>query len=128
LELNPLIVAEGAEAARADIAAGRLVFRWSGNAGHFGHWVVTQIAERFGVGVNEWFGVCVVTEHSLSFNEGYNAVLAQEIDRRHGAGAFKSVFEESSDQPEAALMAARRAWKAQHPRGRPNGLPDQSDL
>lgn len=99
----------GCEAARADIAAGRLVYRWSGHAGHWGHWIVTQLAERFGVGV-EGFGICFVTASSVSFNDGYNSVLVAEIDRRHGSAAFQSVIAEAKAQSEVNLGDARQAW------------------
>lgn len=107
--------AAGCEAAQADIAAGRLVYHWGGHAGHWGHWIVTQLAERFGVGVSDGFGVCFVTASSMSFDDGYNAVLAAEIDGRHGRGAFESVFAESRQQSEEALWAARQSWLWQHP-------------
>jgi hypothetical protein len=107
--------AAGCEAVRADIAASRRVYRWHGHAGHWGHWIVTQLAERFGVGVSDGFGVCFLTESSLSFDEGYNAVLATEIDRRHGSGAFESVFAESRQQSEEALWAAKQSWLSRHP-------------
>jgi len=107
--------AAGCEAARTDIAVGHLVYRWHGHAGHWGHWIVTQLAERFGVGVSDGFGVCFVTASSLSFDDGYNAVLAAEIDRRHGSGAFESVLAESRQQSEEALWAAKQLWLSRHP-------------
>jgi steroid delta-isomerase-like uncharacterized protein len=100
----------GAEAAKADAAAGRLVYRWSGHAGHWGHWIVGQLAERFGVGVSDGFGVCFVSARGDSFDMGYNAVVAAEVNRRHGAGAFEAVFAESRQQSAEALRAARQAW------------------
>ena len=57
MERDEAAFSAGCEAARADIAADRLVFRWGGHAGHWGHWIVTQLAERFGVNVNDRFGV-----------------------------------------------------------------------
>lgn len=35
MELDRAALAEGVEAARADIAAGRLMYRWGGHAGHW---------------------------------------------------------------------------------------------
>ena len=106
--------ARGAEAAKADIATGRLQYRWHGHSGHWGHWVVSELEKRFGVGVNAGFGICCVTESQVSFDDGYNAVLAAEIDRRHGQGAFEAVFAESRRQSEEALGDARRAWLDRH--------------
>jgi hypothetical protein len=106
--------AAGVEAAKSDIAAGRLMYRWGGHAGHWGHWIVTQLAERFGVGVNDGFGVCFVTASTLSFDDGYNAVLVAEINRRHGGGAFEALLAESRQQTEEALWAAKQSWLAKH--------------
>jgi len=101
--------ARGVEAAKADIATGRLVYRWCGHAGPWGHWIVAQLAERFGVGVSDGFGVCFMTEASVSFDYGNNAVLAAEINRRYGAGVFQDVFTESRQQPEHVLWAAKQS-------------------
>ena len=113
MERDEAAFTAGSNAARADIAAGRLVYRWSGHAGHWGHWIVAQLAARFGVSVSDGFGVCLVTATSVSFDEGYNGVLA-EIDRRHGSGALELVFTESRKQTEEELWTARRTWLAQH--------------
>lgn len=99
----------GCKAAYADLAAGQLTYRWTGSAGHWGHWIVLQLAERFGVEVAE-FGICFVTTSSVSFNNGYNSVLTEEIDRRHGVGALQSVFTEAQEQSEARLREAKRSW------------------
>ena len=107
--------AAGVEAARADIATGRLVYRCRGHAGHWGHWIVTQLRERFGVEVNEGFGVCLVDAASKSFDDAYNKVLAEEINRRHGPRAFEAVFAESREQSEEALWAAKQTWLERHP-------------
>ena len=107
--------AAGRDQARIDIAAGRLVYRWGGHAGHWGHWIVAQLAARFGVGINEGFGICFVTKASMSFDDGYNEVLASEMDRRYGEGAFEAVFAESRQQSEEALWAAKQQWIAAHP-------------
>jgi hypothetical protein len=115
VERDEAAFAVGCEAALADVATGRLVYRWVGHAGHWGHWIVLQLAERFGVTVNEGFGVCFITASSVSFNDGYNSVLAAEIDRRHGRGAFDVVFTESRCQPEEALWAAKQLWMERHP-------------
>jgi hypothetical protein len=128
VELDKTAFAEGAEAAKADVAAGRLVYRWSGHAGHWGHWIVGQFAERFGVGVSDGFGVCFVSARGDSFNMGYNAVLAAEVNRRHGAGAFEAVFAESRQQSEEALWAARQAWFAQHPEAEPSAAADRGGM
>ena len=115
VERDEKAYAAGVEAATADIAAARLVYRWGGHAGHWGHWIVTQLAERFRVGVNEGFGVCFVSASSLSFDDGYNAVLVSEIDRRHGNGAFEAMLAESRLQSEEVLWAAKQLWLARHP-------------
>jgi hypothetical protein len=114
MERDEAAFAAGSNAARADIATGRLVYRWGGHSGHWGHWIVTQLAKRFGVTVNDGFGVCFVTASSKSFDDGYNSVLAAEIDRRHGSGAFEAVFTESRQQSEEELWAAKQLWLAQH--------------
>jgi hypothetical protein len=106
--------AKGIEAAKADIASERLQYRWYGHSGHWGHWIVSELQKRFGVGVNDGFGVCLVTGSQVSFDDGYNATLAAEINRRHGAGAFEAVFDESRMQSEEALGDARRAWPDRH--------------
>lgn len=123
MERDEAAYAAGVEAATVDIAAGRLVYRWGGHAGHWGHWIVTQLAERFGVGVNEGFGVCFVTVSKESFDDGYNAILKAEIDRRHGSGAFEAVFRESRQEPEEALWAAKQAWRERHS----DAAPDRGD-
>jgi hypothetical protein len=104
----------GCEAARTDIAAGRLVYRWSGHAGHWGHWIATQIEQRFGVGVDDSFGVCFVDQSTTSFNDGYNSVVIAEIDRRHGSGAFQAVLTESRRQSEESLGDAKILWMERH--------------
>jgi hypothetical protein len=114
VERDDAAFAAGCEAARADLAAGRLLYRCSGHAGHWGHWIALQLAERFGVAVSESFGVCFVTASGLSFDEGYNGVVAEEIDRRHGRGVFEAVFAESRQQSEEALWAAKQAWLSRH--------------
>lgn len=114
MEHDEAAFAAGCEAARTDIAAGRLVYRWSGHAGHWGHWIVTQLEQRFGVGVDDGFGICLVTESSVSFNDGYNSVLMAEIDRRHGTGAFQAVLTESTAQSEGILWDAKQSWLARH--------------
>src|SRR5688572_5473648 len=106
---------KGVEAAKADIAAGRLQYRWLGHSGHWGHWIVSELEKRFGISVNDGFGVCFVTESQISFDDGYNATLAAEINRRHGEGAFEAVFSESRKQSEEALGDAKRAWLERHP-------------
>jgi hypothetical protein len=113
MENDEAAYAEGRNAARADSASGRLVYCWTGHAGHWGHWIVTQLSERFGVGV-KGFGICFVTASGVSFNDGYNSVLADEIDRLHGNGAFQSVFTEAKAQTEVSLGDARRSWFEKH--------------
>jgi hypothetical protein len=103
VERDEAAFAAGCDAARADIAANRLVYRWSGHTGHRGHWIVTQLAERFGVGVSDGFGVCFVTASSLAFDDGYNRVLVAEINRRYGSGAFEALLAEARQQSEEAL-------------------------
>jgi hypothetical protein len=121
VERNEAAFAAGCEVARTDIAAGRLVYRWSGHAGHWGHWIVTQLEQRFGVGVDDGFGICFVTESSVSFNEGYNSLLIAEIDRRHGRGAFHGVLTESRAQSEESLGDAKQRWSQRHGLGQPEG-------
>ncbi|VTR99370.1 hypothetical protein [Tuwongella immobilis] len=128
MQLDKAAFAEGAEAARADLAAGRRVYRWRGHAGHWGHWIVGQLVERFGVGVSDGFGVCFVSARSISFDMGYNAVLAEEVNRHHGAGAFEAVFAESRQQSEEALWEAKQAWFAQHPDAEPGAAPDRGGM
>jgi hypothetical protein len=136
VERDEAAFAAGCEAARADVASGRLVYRWSGHTGHWGHWIATQLAERFGVAVSDGFGVCFVTASRLSFDDGYNSVLVTEINRRHGSGAFESLLAESRQQSEETLWAAKQLWLQRHPeaapgtaadRGRHDGFPDQMD-
>lgn len=106
--------ARGMKAAKADIAAGHLQYRWNGHSGHWGHWIVNELERRFGVGINEGFGICIVTESQVSFDEGYNLTLGTEINRRHGEGAFEAVFKESRQQSEEALGDAKQAWLHRH--------------
>jgi hypothetical protein len=115
LEADSVAYVKGAETARADIDTGRLQYRWHGHSGHWGHWIVSELEKRFGVGVNDGFGVCFVTESQVSFDEGYNATLAAEINRRHGDGAFEAVFAEARQQSEEALDDVKRAWLDRHP-------------
>jgi hypothetical protein len=129
VELDKAAFAEGNGAATADIVADRWVYRWSGHAGHWGHWIAAQLATRFGVDVSDGFGVCFVSARDISFDMGYNTVLAAEVNRRHGAGAFEAVFAEARQQSEEALWAAKQAWFAQHPDAEPGtaaGPPRQS--
>jgi hypothetical protein len=121
MERDDTAFAAGCEAAQSDIAAGRLVYRWSGHAGHWGHWVVTQLDKRFGVGVDDGFGICLVTAASVSFNDGYNSILIAEIDRRYGSGAFQALLSESRAQSEESLWEAKQAWMQQHGLGEPGG-------
>ena len=114
MEWDDAAYAAGCEAARADVAAGRLIYRWTGHAGHWGHWIVTELRERFGMTVDDGFGVCFVTGFKISFNDGYNEVMSAEIDRRFGDGAFQSVFVEARSQSEERLGDARHAWLEQH--------------
>jgi hypothetical protein len=114
VEIDSADHARGVVAAKADILAGRLQYRWHGHAGHGGHWVVNELEKRFGVGVTDGFGICLVNESQASFDEGYNATLAAEVNRRHGEGAFEEVFAESRRQSEEALGDARQAWLDRH--------------
>ena len=68
MDLDAAAFADGVEAAKVDIAAGRRVYRWGGHAGHWGHWIVWQLAERFAVGVSDGILLMasVVTGRSLS--------------------------------------------------------------
>jgi hypothetical protein len=109
VERDEAAFADSREAARADAALGRLIYRWSGHAGHWGHWIANQLKERFGVEV-EGLGICLVTESSVSFNDGYNSVLIHEIDRRYGSGAFQSLLSESREQSEESLWDAKQSW------------------
>lgn len=117
METDSAAYAKGMEAADADIAAGILRYRWHGHSGHWGHWIVNELEKRFGISVNEGFGICFVTESQVWFDDGYNATLATEIDRLHGEGAFEDVFKESRQQSEMALGDARRAWLDRHAEG-----------
>jgi hypothetical protein len=119
MERDDAAFAAGCEAARADIAAGCLVYRWSGHAGHWGHWIVTQLEKRFGVGVDDGFGICLVTHSNVSFKDGYNNVLIAEIDRRHGNGAFQTLLTESRAQSEESLGDAKQSWLEQRRFGEP---------
>jgi hypothetical protein len=121
MERDELACAKGCEAARNDVAAGRLIYRWSGHTGHWGHWIVNELEQRFGVGVDDGFGICFVTEASVSFNDGYNSVLIAEIDRRHGSGAFQTVLTESRAQSEESLWDAKQSWIERHGLGQPSG-------
>jgi hypothetical protein len=120
LERDETAFAAGVQKAHSDIAAGRLVYRWGGHSGHWGHWIVTQLAERFSAGVSDGFGVCFVDATSKSFDDGYNSVLIAEIDRRHGTGAFQSVLTESRQQSEESLWAAKQAWLKRHQDAKPH--------
>src|SRR5262245_4866841 len=102
--------AAGCKSARSAIAAGRRLYRWTGHAGPWGHWLVIQLARRFGVEVNDGFGICCVTASGVSFNDGYNSVLVAEIDRCHGGGAFQSLLTESRAQSEESLWDAKALW------------------
>jgi hypothetical protein len=106
--------AKGVEAAKADVAAGRLQYRWHG---HSGHWVTgssTNLRSALRSELTTAFGICFVSESQISFDDGYNATLACEINRRHGDGAFEAVFAESRKQSEEALRDAKRAWLDRH--------------
>ena len=110
MERDEAAYTAGCEAARTDMAAGRLIYHWSGHAGHWGHYIVTQLKVRFGLDVDEGFGVCMVTARQVSFNEGYNSVVEAEIDQRYGPGSLKSVFTDAEAQSEINLLEARQAW------------------
>ena len=114
MEIDNSDYARGVEAAKTDIVGGRLQYRWHGHAGHWGHWIVNELEKRFGVGVNDGFGICFVKESQVSFDQGYNATLAAEISRRHGDGAFEAVFAECRRQSEEALGDAKRDWLHRH--------------
>jgi len=109
MDKNQSAYAAGAKAAAKDIAASRLVYRWSGHAGPWGHWIVTELNNRFSVGVSAGFGVCF-TSDSEHFDDGYNSALAAEIDRRHGTGAFDGLFNEARQRTQETLWAAKQAW------------------
>jgi hypothetical protein len=114
VERDEIAFAAGRDAALADIAASKLVYRWGGHSGHWGHWIVTQLAARFGVGVSDGFGVCFVTKTSMSFDDGYNEVLTAELDRRHGSGALDALFAEARQQSEESLWKAKQSWLQRH--------------
>ena len=122
MERNDAAFTQGGDAARADITAGRLEYRWTGHAGHWGHYIVTQLHERFGVTVDEGFGICMTSASEVSFNDGYNGVLEAEIDRQFGYGAFQSVIIEAKSQSEERLGDARRGWLEQ------NGMTEPGEL
>jgi hypothetical protein len=81
---------------------------------------VIQLEERCGAGVDGGFGICCVTAASVSFKDGYNSVLTAEIDRRHGAGAFQSLLEESRRQSEESLWDAKQLWLKKNGLAQPN--------
>jgi hypothetical protein len=114
LEIDKASFDAGQAQAKSDISDGRLVYRWSGHVGHWGHWIAAQLAERYGVGVSEGFGVCFVDPASTSFDRGYNEVLRSELDKRFGPAAIDKVFTESREQSEEDLRAAKRRWLEQH--------------
>lgn len=114
METDSAAYDKGVEAAKADIAAGRLQYRWYGHSGHWGHWIVSELEKRFGICVNDGFGVCFVTESQVSFDDDYNATLAAEINRRNREGAFEAIFAESRTQSEKTLGDAKRAWLDRH--------------
>lgn len=114
LELDKTAYDAGQSQARSDIAAGRLVYRWSVNAGHWGYWIVTQLAEQYGVEVSEGFGVCFVDSVNNSFNQGYNKALGSELAKRFGPAAIERIFAESREQSEEDLYSAKRRWLDQH--------------
>jgi hypothetical protein len=107
MERDEAEFAEGCETARRDVAAGRLVYYWRGHAGHRGHWIATQLTERFGVDV-DGLGICFVSR--IDFHAGYNSIIVAEIDRRHGDGTFDDLMAEAWSQSESTLGDARRSW------------------
>ena len=109
MERDEAAFANGHEAARADVAAGRLIYRWRGHAGHWGHWIANELFVRFGM-ETEGLGICLVDAATTSFNDGYNGVVLVEIDRRQGHDAFNSLVAESRNQPEENLWDAKQAW------------------
>jgi hypothetical protein len=114
VERDGVAYAAGRAAAQSDIAAGRLVYRWSGHAGHRGRWIVTQFAEHFDVAVGGGFGICCVTASRVSFNDGYNSIVVAEIDRRHGGGAFQALLHESTAQSEESLWDGKQVCLQRH--------------
>jgi hypothetical protein len=100
---------QGCEAAWSDLQAGRLIYRWTGHAGPWGHEFFALVFERFGMSV-EGFGVCFTTPSASAFNEGYNQVVIREIDRRHGPGAFQAVIADAKKQAEGRHSELRAEW------------------
>jgi hypothetical protein len=47
-------------------------------------------------------------------NDGYNATVAADVNRRYGAGAFEAVFIEARQQSEETLAIAKQSWHERH--------------
>ena len=110
MEADEAAYAAGVEAAKANVAARRMVYRWAGHAGPWGHWIVDPARRAVRRRRQRRLRGLLCHQFSLSFDERDNAVLAAEIDRRHGSGAFEAVFAESRQQTDEALWAAKQAW------------------
>jgi hypothetical protein len=86
--------ARGRALAVADIAAGLLRYRRHGHPGPWGQDFADLMATRLGVRVEETAG-CLVNPALVSFDDGYNEAVLQEIARIYGPDAFPALVAEA---------------------------------
>ena len=73
----------GIDAAKNDVAAGVLRYKWRRSAGRGGKNFCQMVLDRFGMIVDD-YGICFVTKDSIAFAEGYNEIVRDYLLTKHG--------------------------------------------
>ena len=75
-------------------------------------WVIEYVNRlRTDYHINVRMTGCVITEESISFQQGFNAVMMDEIEKQYGKDMLPKVAAESRKRYEASLSAPAAAGK-----------------
>jgi len=112
---NPAAFEAGATEAKREIAAGRLrLFSGAPSQAAWGHDLAETLRTRFGIEVT--FTSCLVTEESVSFEEGYNSAVEAHINGIWGQGALEAVHGEVQQRRKQRYDALITAQNPAEPR------------
>lgn len=85
---------QGCADARRDIDAGKPRFFYQ-TRGEWGKFMTQLFRDRFGVEVEHTD--CFVWPELVAYRDGYNRMIIEHVDQKHGRGAFKSANAEIED-------------------------------
>ena len=87
---------DGIAAAKRDIAAGDLCYKWIGHGGRGGKDFCRLVGIRLGMTVDD-FGICFVTDEKIAFATGYNQTVADHIVAEHGRNLVEETMTEARE-------------------------------